>query len=126
MICLHSCLGVCLGTLVALVLVLLRTICIVVVLVVLLNANDDIISLSGFTINFTELVAIIEENTLCIIVLLGATHGYLGSICVILTSQAVSPHEKNIAGVLSGIFVNIGIITGSWLALYFLMPILNS
>ena len=115
-----------LGTLLALVLVILRSIVIIAVLVVLLNDNPAAISLFGFTMNLTQLVVVVEENTICIITLLGATHGYLGSICVILTNQAVSPHEKNLAGILSGIVVNIGLVLGSWLSLYVLMPIFNA
>ena len=54
------------------------------------------------------------------LVILGLTHGLLGTTGLLLASTIVEPHEKGLAGTISGICMSLGCVVGVLLAAWFL------
>ena len=52
-----------------------------------------------------------------IVSLLGFTNGYLGSMSIVLTNEAVALDERGIVGSLTGFVLNAGLVAGASVAL---------
>ena len=55
-----------------------------------------------------------------VVSVLGFSHGYLGSACVLLSHELVEPYEKSITGLVSGVVAGGGAVVGAICSLVFL------
>ena len=58
-----------------------------------------------------------DSLSVTIVSLLGFTNGYLGSMSIVLTNEAVAPDERGIVGSLTGFVLNAGLVAGASVAL---------
>ncbi|KAF0692620.1 Aste57867_16323 [Aphanomyces stellatus] len=58
-----------------------------------------------------------DAISIALVMVLGFSNGYVGTLCVIVVNDAVDPHEQSVTGMFASLCINLGIFSGATVSL---------